>query len=189
MSLLTATLTVENAEKHALLHNRESDMLYVVTNVEEIDGDDVDGFDAGGRILEALMLNPGPKPIRSEIWLRGDQKTPYLVEGHVEDLKLALRSVTATVTAMRTTGGIVSFYEVHDGLPVTMTLGRSSALTRLHEWGLVEPEEAQLQVRSSSPYAYHRVRTTCWRYGAPDHATEPRIPAAQGNPGLVPFRA
>lgn len=160
MSILTTTLTLENAEKHALLRNRESDMLYVITNVEDIDGDGGDGFDAGGLILEAVMLNSGPKPIRSTIWLRGDQKTPYVVEGHVQDLKLALRSVTATVTAIRSTGGIVSFYEIHDGLPVTMTIGRSSALTRLHEWGLVEPEEAQLPVRSSSPYPYHRVRTT-----------------------------
>lgn len=160
MSLLTSTLMLENAKKHALLRNTQSDMLYVVTNIEEIDGGDPDGTYVDGRLLECLMLNPGPKPIRSEIWLREGQKTPYVVEGHVEDLKLALRSVTATVTAIRATGGIVSFYEIHDDLPVTITIGRSSALTRLAEWDLIEPEEGRLEVRSSSPYPYHRVRTT-----------------------------
>lgn len=160
MSLLTTTLTLENAQKHALLRNTESDMLYVVTNVEEIDGHDPGGTFVDGREVEALMLNSGPKPIRSTIWLREGQKTPYVVEGHVEDLRLALRSVTATVTAIRPSGGIVSFYEVHEELPVTMTTGRSSALTRLHEWGLIEAEEAPLRMRSSSQYPYYRVRTT-----------------------------
>jgi hypothetical protein len=160
MSLLTVALSLElnmDAMQGQILHHKQNGARFVVREVDDDLGDEP------GVLLTIELLGSHqdyPENFTTELWLRPGAKNSYEVEGHIEDLKSALRSVTATLTVRRATGGIVSFYEVHDSLPVTITLGRQAALARLHEWEAITAEAAQAQLRSTSPYPYHRVRTT-----------------------------